>query len=222
MNFYEITLSPYFVVSMNVIYLSIVRYFYLSYKPYKLSLKSFIPIHNFINIAISLVTLYYSYYEITSNNLSPLSYNNNCEGRLHELQKSSYIYYISKFYEYTDTIIMLLKHNYHQVTILHVYHHSSVSIGSWYVAKYQSCGDVFLSGVLNSMVHVIMYLSYTFNKKNKLLKQLTTSIQIAQFIVLLFQGILLYNTNRFFIFQIYYVCSMLFLFLSFYFKTYLK
>ncbi len=222
MNLYKISLSPYYIFSINAIYLSIVKSLYFSYTPKKLSLKTFIPIHNSINIILSILVIYYSYLESARYNFSPLTYNNNCKNRLHELQISSYIYYMSKIYEYTDTIIMLLKHNYHQVSLLHVYHHSTISIVTWYVAKYQSCGDVFLAGLLNSIVHIIMYLSYTFNNKNKILKQLTTSIQITQFFVLLFQGILLIHSNIFFSFQIFYMISMIILFSHFYFTSYLR
>eukprot|EP00656_Telonema_subtile_P010919 TRINITY_DN15323_c0_g1_i1.p1 TRINITY_DN15323_c0_g1~~TRINITY_DN15323_c0_g1_i1.p1 ORF type:complete len:132 (-),score=18.40 TRINITY_DN15323_c0_g1_i1:15-410(-) len=48
------------------------------------------------------------------------------------MAKIIWIYYISKLPEFGDTFLMVLKHNYHQVSFLHLYHHSTVFV-IWFV-----------------------------------------------------------------------------------------
>lgn len=38
-----------------------------------------------------------------------------------------YVFFLSKLYEFVDTFIMLAKGNTSQVSLLHVYHHVSIS-----------------------------------------------------------------------------------------------
>ncbi|MCO5570130.1 hypothetical protein L7F22_023847 [Adiantum nelumboides] len=57
-------------------------------------------------------------------------------------------------------VIMVLKHNVRQITVLHVYHHISVAFIWWMIAHHAPGGDAYLSAALNSFVHVFMYLYY--------------------------------------------------------------
>jgi elongation of very long chain fatty acids protein 4 len=47
-----------------------------------------------------------------------------------------------------------------QVSFLHVYHHSSIGLVWWLVARSEPGGDAYWSACLNSLVHVIMYAYY--------------------------------------------------------------
>jgi elongation of very long chain fatty acids protein 4 len=106
-----------------------------------------------------------------------------------------YIFYLSKFVEFGDTVIMVgggnarldardsrrvahvartaqaLKKNYHQITWLHVYHHWSISIIWHIIARVAPGGDAYFSTALNSFIHVIMYAYYCwsalYSKKDK-------------------------------------------------------
>ncbi|KAK9827354.1 hypothetical protein WJX81_000104 [Elliptochloris bilobata] len=71
-----------------------------------------------------------------------------------------YFFYVSKLYEFTDTVIMLLKGNAKQVSFLHVYHHMSISCIWWAIAFAAPGGDAWYSVFLNSLVHVFMYAYY--------------------------------------------------------------
>ena len=63
-----------------------------------------------------------------------------------------YIFFVSKIYEFMDTIVMLLKRNVQQVTVLHVYHHASISFIWWMIAHTAPGGDAYFSAALNSFV----------------------------------------------------------------------
>ena len=85
-----------------------------------------------------------------------------------------YIFYVSKIYEFMDTFIMLQKGNVKQVracwcqsrlggvaphapspaqvTLLHVYHHASISFIWWMITYTAPGGDAYFSAALNSFV----------------------------------------------------------------------
>ena len=72
------------------------------------------------------------------------------------LTRVVWLFYVSKIPEFLDTALMLLKQNYRQVSVLHVYHHSTVFLfWSWVVCRAPG-GDVYYSATVNSGIHVIM------------------------------------------------------------------
>lgn len=93
----------------------------------------------------------------------------------------SYIYYLSKFYEFFDTILLLLKAK--PASFLHVFHHAGVVLMSWlWVDQVQTLQ---FGGLLaNTAVHVVMYFYYflTTLKISPWWKKYITSLQIVQFV----------------------------------------
>jgi elongation of very long chain fatty acids protein 4 len=73
------------------------------------------------------------------------------------LAKLMWLFYISKLPEFGDTFLMMLKQNYHQVTFLHLYHHSTIFVIWLFVVGLAPGGDAYWSAMLNSGVHVVMY-----------------------------------------------------------------
>lgn len=55
----------------------------------------------------------------------------------------------------------MLRKKYNQLSFLHVYHHSTMFIFSWIGTKYVPGGSAFLPILINSAVHVFMYIYYT-------------------------------------------------------------
>eukprot|EP00270_Netrium_digitus_P011299 TRINITY_DN3587_c0_g1_i1.p1 TRINITY_DN3587_c0_g1~~TRINITY_DN3587_c0_g1_i1.p1 ORF type:complete len:338 (+),score=51.41 TRINITY_DN3587_c0_g1_i1:90-1103(+) len=110
-----------------------------------------------------------------------------------------YLFYVSKFYEFMDTMVMLLKRNTRQITALHVYHHTSISIIWWVMAYRCPGGDAYFSAAFNSWVHVIMYAYYLLaatvckdqksRKKYLFWGKYLTVVQILQFVMFLSQAI---------------------------------
>jgi elongation of very long chain fatty acids protein 4 len=74
-----------------------------------------------------------------------------------------WVFYASKVPEFFDTVLMALKQNFHQITFLHVYHHSSIFVIWWFIMSYVPGGSSYFSAALNSFVHVIMYGYYLWS-----------------------------------------------------------
>ena len=91
-------------------------------------------------------------------------------------------FYISKFYEFFDTWIIILKGR--EPTLLQEFHHAGIVIFMW--AAYVSSSSLVLIVVtFNSFIHTIMYSYYVaaaYGYKSPL-KQYLTIAQITQFII---------------------------------------
>lgn len=103
-------------------------------------------------------------------------------------------FYASKFMELLDTMFFLLRKKNVQVTFLHVYHHTTMVCLWWIGIKWVAGGQSFLSAMINSMVHVIMYAYYGMSAVPSLKKYLwwkrhLTQFQLIQFCVLLCHGV---------------------------------
>ena len=77
------------------------------------------------------------------------------------MAKLIWIFYVSKLPEFIDTVIMMLKHNYRQVSFLHLYHHGTIFV-IWFIVTMEGPGgDAYFSAMLNSGVHVVMCIDRT-------------------------------------------------------------
>ncbi|EEC49746.1 long chain acyl-coa elongase [Phaeodactylum tricornutum CCAP 1055/1] len=96
----------------------------------------------------------------------------------------STIFYISKYYEFLDTWVLVLKGK--DASFLQVYHHAGIVFCMWGAVASQSAWLLFVV-LLNSVIHTLMYL-YFFIKtispttEIKIAKYLTMA-QITQFMV---------------------------------------
>lgn len=93
-----------------------------------------------------------------------------------------YLFYLSKFYEILDTIIILMKGR--RSSLLQTYHHAGAMITMWSGINY-SATAIWIFVVFNSFIHSIMYAYYAatsigFHPPGK--KYLTT-MQISQFLI---------------------------------------
>ncbi|KAG0302822.1 hypothetical protein BGZ98_007196 [Dissophora globulifera] len=93
-----------------------------------------------------------------------------------------YIFYLSKYYEVIDTIIILLKGR--RSSLLQTYHHAGAMITMWSGIKYQA-NPIWLFVVLNSFIHTIMYCYYACTSigLHPPGKKYLTSMQISQFLI---------------------------------------
>lgn len=71
-----------------------------------------------------------------------------------------WLYYVTKFFELLDTVFLMLRKKDNQLSFLHVYHHSTMFVFSWTCAKFVPSGSAFLPILINSAVHVFMYVYY--------------------------------------------------------------
>mmetsp|Transcript_26142 Transcript_26142/g.31726 ORF Transcript_26142/g.31726 Transcript_26142/m.31726 type:complete len:286 (-) Transcript_26142:258-1115(-) len=120
-----------------------------------------------------------------------------------EMAKVIWVFYVSKIYEFLDTVIMILKGNFKQVSFLHVYHHFTISVIWWMITYHAPGGDAYFSAALNSFVHVWMYtyycLAHVLPKDDKTRKKYLwwgkylTMFQMFQFTCNFFQALYLIN-----------------------------
>jgi len=99
------------------------------------------------------------------------------------LARVIWIFFVSKFLETFDTIIMLLRKKEDQISFLHVYHHCSVIILWWIGARFVPGGDSYWSSMQNSFVHTVMYTYYLFAALGIPVwwKKYITKLQMGQF-----------------------------------------
>ncbi|CAG8609551.1 4206_t:CDS:2 [Cetraspora pellucida] len=81
--------------------------------------------------------------------------------------------------------------NNHQISFLHVYHHSSIFIIWWWVTYVAPTGEAYFSAALNSAVHVVMYgyyLSTALSIPIRFIKRYITLFQMTQFTLNMIQA----------------------------------
>ncbi|PVU91354.1 hypothetical protein BB561_004441 [Smittium simulii] len=229
------------VLSVTAIYLFAVfagKLLMKNRKPFVL--KSFTLFHN-LTLSIGSALLLLLFVEqllpkLTSNGLFWSICHNDAWTR--KLELLYYINYLIKWYEFVDTILLVLKKK--NTPFLHVYHHSMTMI----LCFTQLNGTTPVSWVpvtINLFVHVIMYYYYYLTSLGVRVfwKKLVTVIQIAQFVIdLVFVYFCSYNlfvhryninlpcygscrgSDSAAIFGCYLLSSYLFLFVKFFFDTY--
>lgn len=95
-----------------------------------------------------------------------------------------WLFYISKFYEVIDTMIILLKGK--PSSLLQSYHHAGAMMCMWAGIRFQS-PPIWIFVVFNSFIHSLMYFYFTLSclkiRVPNLFKKVLTSMQITQFVV---------------------------------------
>ncbi|KAJ3109860.1 hypothetical protein HDU97_000090 [Phlyctochytrium planicorne] len=118
------------------------------------------------------------------------------------MAKMVWLFYVSKIFEFTDTVIMILKKNNRQISFLHVYHHSSIFVIWWVVCYVAPGGESYFSAILNSFIHVVMYGYYFLSSMGvsavSFVKKYITLMQMTQFCCMMAQAtFLLVHPNPF-------------------------
>eukprot|EP00051_Salpingoeca_urceolata_P006121 m.81401 g.81401 ORF g.81401 m.81401 type:complete len:333 (+) comp14692_c0_seq3:170-1168(+) len=140
-----------------------------------------------------------------------------------------YIFYLSKILDFMDTVFIIFRRKWRQLSFLHVYHHFSIFLVYWLLINGGYDGDIFLTVVLNSFIHFVMYSYYFVRTLNipvpMAIKQLVTKAQMIQFVIMFTQGTLnvVYSCPyplRLSSLYVAYITSMLVLFQNFSSKTY--
>ncbi|KAE8379791.1 ELO family [Aspergillus bertholletiae] len=95
-----------------------------------------------------------------------------------------WMFYMSKFYEIVDTILLLLKGK--KSSFLQTYHHAGVMLCMWASVRYAS-PPALVGLFFNSVIHTIMYFYYTLTTLKVtvpgFLKRMLTGMQITQFLL---------------------------------------
>ncbi|GFS10408.1 elongation of very long chain fatty acids protein [Elysia marginata] len=97
-------------------------------------------------------------------------------------------YFFSKAIELLDTVCMIARKKFDQITFLHVFHHASMLNIWWWTLMFIPGGMSWFGSCMNCLVHVVMYLYYGLSAipslRNKLWwKRYITRFQLLQFCV---------------------------------------
>ena len=154
----------------------------------------------------------------------------------HRVNWICYLYFLSKFYDFADTIFFVVTKKNTHITYLHVIHHSLMPIYCWMGMRLGPNGHGTFAPLLNSFIHVIMYSYYALALLGPSVrpylwwKKYLTQMQLLQFFLIFLHSSQLYFQYPFpcryplFAFYIYAVLTAMFtaLFLNFYIQSYLS
>jgi elongation of very long chain fatty acids protein 4 len=149
-----------------------------------------------------------------------------------------WLFYVSKIWDFWDTIFIVIGKKWRQLSFLHVYHHFTIFLFYWLNANAMYDGDVFLTILLNGFIHTVMYTYYFIcmhtkdYKTGKSLpiwwKSSLTSLQLFQFITMMTQATYLMFTKsctghnlKITAVYFFYIMSLFFLFLQFFISSYM-
>jgi len=202
-------------------------------KPFQL--KWILIIYNGFQVALSsymfyefFVSAYLAGYSLTCQpvdfTMNPLSL---------RMADVSWWYFFSKIIDLADTVFFILRKKNNQMTVLHIYHHSTMVFNWWLGAKYAPGGQSFFCALLNSFVHICMYSYYMFSAMGPWIqpylwwKRYLTQLQLVQFVLIVIHSFVgLYNQCDFPPILLYivgtYCLSLIILFGNFYVKSYVK
>ncbi|XP_042283429.1 ELOVL fatty acid elongase 8a [Thunnus albacares] len=156
-----------------------------------INLKPVLIVYNFAMVCLSA----YMFYEFTASSwlarysllCQPVDYSDSPLAM--RMARVCWWFYFSKVIELSDTMFFILRKKNSQLTFLHVYHHATMIFNWWAGVKYVAGGQSFLIGLINSLVHVVMYLYYGLAAlgpsvtKYLWWKRYLTSLQLLQFLI---------------------------------------
>ncbi|XP_074596815.1 very long chain fatty acid elongase AAEL008004-like [Brevipalpus obovatus] len=102
-----------------------------------------------------------------------------------------YLYFITKFIDFADTLFFILRKKDSHITGLHVFHHAIMPLTAWVGCKFFPGGNSALTPLANTFVHTVMYAYYLCAamgirpEKYMHLKRRITEIQLIQFTLVL-------------------------------------
>ncbi|XP_051553057.1 ELOVL fatty acid elongase 8a [Myxocyprinus asiaticus] len=198
------------------------------------NIKTILIIYNFSMVCVSA----YMFYEFTASSwlanysllCQPVDYSESPLAM--RMARVCWWFYFSKVIELSDTMFFILRKKNNQLTFLHVYHHCTMIFNWWAGVKYVAGGQSFLIGLINSFVHVVMYMYYCLAalgpgmQKYLWWKRYLTSLQLLQFfIVTIHTAVNLFADCDFpdsmNIVVLAYALSLIALFSNFYYQNYL-
>eukprot|EP01102_Stenamoeba_stenopodia_P007747 TRINITY_DN2182_c0_g1_i1.p1 TRINITY_DN2182_c0_g1~~TRINITY_DN2182_c0_g1_i1.p1 ORF type:complete len:333 (-),score=44.23 TRINITY_DN2182_c0_g1_i1:23-1021(-) len=138
-----------------------------------------------------------------------------------------WVFYVSKVFDFLDTVFIVLGRKWEQLSFLHIYHHISIFLVYWMNINVGYDGDIYLTIILNSFVHLVMYYYYLLTSLGirPWWKMYVTVLQMVQFIIMNIQAIYIlvmgcpYPRNVTILYLVY-IQSLFWLFASFFARSY--
>ena len=94
-----------------------------------------------------------------------------------------WLFYVSKILDFVDTFFIVIGKKWKQLSFLHVYHHTTIFLFYWLNLHVNYDGDIYLTVVLNGLIHAIMYTYYfvSMHTRDIWWKKYLTLAQLFQF-----------------------------------------
>ncbi|XP_077974371.1 very long chain fatty acid elongase 4-like [Styela clava] len=125
-------------------------------------MRKIIVFYNFVMVLLSLYMTYESSVAVYASGKDltcyPVDYSDHPLAI--RMAKVVWWYYFSKYIELLETLFFALRKKFNQISILHIYHHTSMLCIAWIGIKYVPGGQSLLFVAINSFVHAIMYTYY--------------------------------------------------------------
>ncbi|KAK0166809.1 hypothetical protein PV327_004292 [Microctonus hyperodae] len=163
-------------------------------KPY--SLKNILIAYNFVQVVLSCILVYEGmkggWWNDYSFGCQPVDRSMNPKAV--RMARAVWLYYICKLIELADTVFFVLRKKQRQISALHVWHHSMMTITSWIGVRFFPGGHVTLLGVINSFIHILMYGYYMLSafgpevQKYLWWKKYLTRLQLIQFCIIFYHN----------------------------------
>jgi len=77
-----------------------------------------------------------------------------------DLQFVLWVFYVSKILDFFDTLFIIIKGEYNQFSILHIYHHFTIFAFYWININVGFHTDIYVTILLNGAIHGFMYAYY--------------------------------------------------------------
>jgi len=149
-----------------------------------------------------------------------------------------WLFYVSKIWDFWDTIFIVIGKKWRQLSFLHVYHHFTIFLFYWINVNANYDADIFLTVLLNGFIHTVMYTYYfiCMHTKDPITgktipiwwKSSLTLLQLFQFVTMMSQAsYLLINqcenlslriTGTYLV----YILTLFYLFSQFFVSSYMK
>ena len=140
-----------------------------------------------------------------------------------------WLFMLSKVVDFMDTVLIVARGKWAQLSFLHCYHHATIFAMFWLTVAGAAQGDVFFPVLINSIVHTLMYLYYLLAALGARPSwgRYLTQFQMVQFVGMTSQALLilgfgcLYPARMSYLYLAY-AFSLLFLFAWFYVDKHLR
>ncbi|XP_041972279.1 elongation of very long chain fatty acids protein AAEL008004-like [Aricia agestis] len=192
---YLLVYSPFCVIVGLFVYYKFVTLWgpeYMADRP-PFDVKKPMIVYNIAQIIISAVTMVGGLSTTYLNG----HYNLWCQGVNYEDNEGddpvlyyTWLYATVKVLDLVDTIFFILRKKFSHASFLHVYHHMAMVVLGYMGLKYVPGGHGAMLGIINSMVHTVMYSYYLValvrpDWVRVWWKKYITQLQIAQFVAIL-------------------------------------
>ncbi|KAH8360265.1 hypothetical protein KR093_011825 [Drosophila rubida] len=209
------------------------KQFMANRQPYKLTkvLKVYNIFQVVNNTALFLVLCYYvlwvQVYDLRCLSVLPLDHPYKGAERL-----ISYAYFINKIIDLLDTVFIVLRKSYRQITVLHLVHHVYMVVACYVLFRFNGYGgQPIFTALLNLVVHSVMYSYYYIASTCPSIKQTSwkkymTIMQMIQFVMIFVHNIVTYlqpncDVSPYILLLVFFMSALMFvMFSNFYIHSY--